>query len=63
LFREVDSEADYLEASKQAEHSLEKGERGDDSRSKRPPCSSRHDALISVFLHTRQPVVALFRAS
>ena len=59
LFREVDSEADYLEASKQAEHSLEKGERGDNRQSKRPSYSSRHDALISVFLYTLHPVSVL----
>ena len=52
LSREVDSEADYLEASKKAEHALEKGERGDNCQSTRPLYGSRHDALISVLLHT-----------
>jgi hypothetical protein len=55
LSREVDSEADYVEASKEAEHALEKGERGNNRQSTRPPYGSRHDALISVLLHTLHP--------
>jgi hypothetical protein len=48
LFREVDSKPDDLEASKKAEHALEKGERSDNRQSTRPQYRSRHDAVISV---------------
>ena len=52
MSRELDSQADYVEASKKAEHTLEKGERSDNCQSTRPPYGSRHDAVISVLLHT-----------
>lgn len=45
LPREVDSEADYVEASKEAEHALKKGERGNNRQSTRPFYWRRHDAL------------------
>jgi hypothetical protein len=56
LSREVDSEADYVEASKEAEHALDKGERGDNRQSTRPLYGNRHDALISVLLDTLHPM-------
>ena len=56
MSREVDSEADDVEASKEAEHALENGERGNNRQSTRPPYGSRHDALISVLLHTLHPM-------
>ena len=48
--REVDSDADYVEASKEAEHALKKGERGNNRQSTRPSYGRRHDAVISVLL-------------
>ena len=50
LSREVDSEADDVEGSKEAERALEKGERGDNRQSTRPSYGRRHDAVISVLL-------------